>query len=58
LVPGSYSLNVACFVSGVIADWVLDAAAVEVAEGDFFGTGKMPPPNHGHVMFDHAWRVE
>jgi lipopolysaccharide transport system ATP-binding protein len=58
LLPGRYSMNVYCTVNGVLADWVIDAASIEVAEGDFFGTGKLPPPGYGSVAAAHRWSVE
>src|ERR1035437_7286214 len=58
LLQGSYSMNVYCTVNGEVADWVQDAARIEVAEGDFFGTGKIPPPGYGNVVAPHRWLVE
>jgi lipopolysaccharide transport system ATP-binding protein len=58
LLPGVYSMNVYCTVNGEIADWVQDAYRLEVAEGDFFGTGRIPPPGYGNVVAPHQWLVE
>lgn len=58
LIPGSYSLNVHCTANGTMADYVKDAAIIDVAEGDFFGTGRLPPPGHGFVLIDHEWTIE
>jgi lipopolysaccharide transport system ATP-binding protein len=58
LMPGVYSMNVYCTVNGILADWVQDAARIDVAEGDFFGTGKIPPPGYGNVISPHGWSVE
>jgi lipopolysaccharide transport system ATP-binding protein len=58
LMPGVYSMNVYCTVNGDLADWVQDAARIEVAEGDFFGTGKIPPPGYGNTVAAHRWLVE
>ncbi len=58
LLPGVYSMNVHCTVNGELADWVQDAARIEVAEGDFFGTGRIPPPGYGNVVAPHQWLVE
>jgi lipopolysaccharide transport system ATP-binding protein len=57
LYPGTYSVNLFATVGGEVADYVLDAARVEVMEGDFFGTGRLPPPGHGPVLIDHSWSV-
>ena len=58
LLPGRYSVNVYCTANGVLADWVVDAASVDVAEGDLFGTGKLPPTGYGSIGVPHRWRVE
>ena len=58
LMPGFYSVNVFCTVNGSTADWLRDAATVQVQEGDFFGTGKMPPSNYGSVLVPHRWEAE
>src|ERR1035437_6557578 len=58
LLPGIYSMNVYCSVNGELADWVQDAARVEVAEGDFYRTGRVPPPGYGNVVAPHRWLVE
>jgi lipopolysaccharide transport system ATP-binding protein len=55
LLPGTYSLNVYCTVNGAVADWVTDAAVVEVAEGDVYGTGRLPPGGYGSVALRHSW---
>ena len=58
LLPGVYSMNVYCTVNGELADWVQDAARIEVAEGDMFGTGRIPPAGYGNVVAQHDWMVE
>ena len=58
LQPGTYTVNVYCMINGVLADWVIDAARVEVLEGDFFGTGRSVPHGYGHSLMPHAWTFE
>lgn len=58
LLPGSYRVNLFVTAAGEIADWVQDAATVEVAEGDFFGSGKVPAPGYGSVAIRHEWSVQ
>jgi lipopolysaccharide transport system ATP-binding protein len=58
LLPGQYSMNVYCTVNGVVADWITDAARIDVKEGDFYGTGKLPPPGYGNVVVPYSWSVE
>jgi lipopolysaccharide transport system ATP-binding protein len=56
LSAGRYSFNIYCEVNGVLADWVLQAGVLSVVEGDYFGTGRMPPQSHGGLLVDHQWR--
>ncbi len=49
VLPGRYSVNIYGEVNGVLSDWVTDAAEVEVGEGDYFGTGKLPSLDYGRV---------
>jgi lipopolysaccharide transport system ATP-binding protein len=58
LLPGRYAVSVHCTVNGVLADWVTDAAVIDVGSGDFFGTGKLPPPSYGAVTTPQRWSVE
>lgn len=57
LLPGSYSVNVYCTVNGILADWITDAARLEVTEGDFYGTGQLPVTGYGAVAVAHRWAV-
>jgi homopolymeric O-antigen transport system ATP-binding protein len=57
LMPGSYSVNVYCTINGVVADWVKDAARLDVEHGDFYGSGKLPPPAYGAVVAPYRWTV-
>jgi len=57
LAPGGYFLNLYCEVNDVVADWVQRALPVTVVPGDFYGTGKLPPPRHGGVLADQEWSL-
>jgi lipopolysaccharide transport system ATP-binding protein len=57
LTAGKYVLSLYCEVNGVLADWVQEAAQVDVADGDFFGTGRTPPASHGGLLVPHSFRV-
>ena len=58
LSPGHYTISVYCEVDGKVADWVQHAAVLEVVEGDFFGTGRLPSDAHGTFYVDHSWSSE
>lgn len=55
LQPGKYPLNVFCSVNGVVADWVEHAVVLEADEGDFFGSGRLPPSSQGPFLVPHRW---
>jgi lipopolysaccharide transport system ATP-binding protein len=57
LSPGAYDLNMYCTLNGILADWVQRAARLLVSEGDFFGTGRLPPASHGGLLVPHEWSV-
>ncbi len=57
LLPGRYRVNLFCTVNGSVADWLQDASIVHVSDGDFFGTGKLPPSGYGSVAVLQEWRV-
>jgi len=44
--------------SGQYLDSLGDAAALTVVEGDFFGSGEVPPATHGSCLVSASWRVE
>ncbi|HJQ51911.1 MAG TPA: ABC transporter ATP-binding protein [Gaiellaceae bacterium] len=58
LAPGHYTFSVICEIDGKMADWVQNAAVLEVVEGDFFDTGRLPAQSHGSFIVDHTWRSE
>jgi lipopolysaccharide transport system ATP-binding protein len=58
LSPGHYTLSPYVEIDGKVADWVSHAAVMEVMEGDFFGTGRLPSQAHGSFYVDHTWRSE
>jgi lipopolysaccharide transport system ATP-binding protein len=57
ILPGAYELTFYVTVNGVQADWLINAGTVEVTEGDYFGTGKVPRSQDGLVVFDQRWRA-
>lgn len=54
---GQYPITLFCTVAGQIADWVTHAAVLDVNEGDFFGTGRLPPASQGPFLVEHSWSV-
>jgi lipopolysaccharide transport system ATP-binding protein len=53
LSPGSYTLNIYSEVEGEIADWLENVYSFEVAESDFYKTGKKIPSGQGYLFLDY-----
>jgi lipopolysaccharide transport system ATP-binding protein len=58
LLPGIYTYSIWCTVSDTLEDLVLEAGKLSVVEGDYFGTGKLPPHQVGDFLVAHTWSVE
>lgn len=50
LVPDIYRVTSFLTINEDIADWVSDALRFEVFEGDFYGTGNLPPVGQGSFL--------
>ena len=57
LMPGVYRVHLYCAANGVTSDWVKDAVTIHVVEGDYYGSGKLPPKGWGHVAAAHDWEI-
>ncbi len=57
LPAGRYTLNVFGTAAADVADWVQRACELTVAEGDFFGSGRVPPQGHQTVLVDQSWNL-
>jgi lipopolysaccharide transport system ATP-binding protein len=55
---GGYRLTLYSEVNSDIADWVMQAATMDVEAGDYFGTGRMNGEGQGVLLVTHAWDVE
>jgi len=58
LMPGRYTVNIYCEVNGILADWITEAASINVIGGDFFATGYLSPDAHGGMLVEHEWRCK
>jgi lipopolysaccharide transport system ATP-binding protein len=57
LQPGKYLMNFYMRAEGSISDWVRSAAVLIVAEGDPFGTGRLPERGKGYSILKHSWKI-
>lgn len=59
LTPGRYVLGLRCTVGGSLADDVRRAVYLDVSEGDFYGSGILPPRADGElVLMRSNWSLE
>ncbi|MCB1226787.1 MAG: ABC transporter ATP-binding protein [Verrucomicrobiales bacterium] len=55
LQPGKYRVDLVLRFPSELADLVEDALVVEVVEGDFFGGGRLYPPEFGTFLVEGKW---
>jgi lipopolysaccharide transport system ATP-binding protein len=55
--PGRYPFNLHAEANGVLADWLQPGGELVVVEGDFYGTGRLPPATHRSFLAAHSWAV-
>jgi lipopolysaccharide transport system ATP-binding protein len=58
LPPATYRIAFSIISSGSYLDYIEDAAELSVIEGDFFGSGEVPPISHGVCLVEGSWRLE
>jgi lipopolysaccharide transport system ATP-binding protein len=56
LAPGRYVFNLFSTVGGEVVDWVQQAGYLDVAAGDYFGTGQLKTHDEGFLV-KHKWSV-
>jgi lipopolysaccharide transport system ATP-binding protein len=57
LQPGRYSVSLTFHVAGEIADAINGAFVLVVDVGRFFESGRLPAPETGPMLVDHAWQL-
>jgi lipopolysaccharide transport system ATP-binding protein len=55
LQSGEYSINLFLKSNNDIVDWIQEAAVVEIATGDFYGTGRVIENRNSSVLIQQAW---
>ena len=61
LAASTYRISVSLLAEsghGGYLDGVTDAMELTVVEGDYYGTGEVPPSTHGICLADASWRME
>ena len=57
LPPADYRLGFSIMRDGEYLDRIDDAGELLVIEGDFYGSGEVPPVTHGSCLVDAKWRI-
>jgi lipopolysaccharide transport system ATP-binding protein len=58
LPPSAYQIGYSIMADGKYLDGISDATQLLVVEGDFFGSGEVPPISHGVCLVEGQWRLE
>jgi lipopolysaccharide transport system ATP-binding protein len=58
LAPSSYRIDCSLMDGGEFLDNLSDVANLTVVDGDFYGSGEVPPDTHGCCLVDARWTVE
>ncbi|MDT7806290.1 MAG: lipopolysaccharide transport system ATP-binding protein [Acidobacteriota bacterium] len=58
LPPSAYRITYSLMHGGEYLDAMEDAYELTVTDGDFFGSGEVPPATHGCCLVDASWRLE
>jgi lipopolysaccharide transport system ATP-binding protein len=57
LSSGIYNFNFNCKINGIMADCITDYFQLSVVDGDYYGTGYLPPKSHGGFLVEQGWEV-
>ncbi|MDQ3755069.1 MAG: ABC transporter ATP-binding protein [Acidobacteriota bacterium] len=58
LPPATYRLGCSVMYGGEYLDMLTDASQFTVVDGDFYGTGEVPPATHGCCLVEARWQLE
>jgi len=57
LPPSTYRITYSIMAGGEYLDSISDAAELTVVDGDFFGSGEVPPISHGVCLVEGRWAL-
>lgn len=52
---GLFSVNLFLTIGGIVADWAQDGFRFQCEDGDYYGTGKLPPDSHARQLVEFSW---
>jgi lipopolysaccharide transport system ATP-binding protein len=57
LPPSTYRLSYSVIAGGDYLDGIKDALELNVTDGDYYGSGEVPPASHGVCLVDGDWEM-
>lgn len=54
---GAYSLNLYLASNGIVLDWIRDGFRFQIEDGDYYGTGKLPPAGYSSYLAEYSWAI-
>ena len=58
LVPAIYNLTYSIMNEGIYMDYIQNAFQLQVVDGDYYGTGEVPPSSHGVCLLNGDWSLK
>jgi lipopolysaccharide transport system ATP-binding protein len=58
LPPSTYQVTYSLMMDGMYLDGMSNASQLSVIDGNFYGSGEVPPVSHGVCLVDAQWRIE
>lgn len=57
LAAGRYNITFFITVNGIVTDWIMRAAVLEVEASDFYNTGRYPDLHDGLILLQQNWAI-
>ncbi|RZK03550.1 MAG: ABC transporter ATP-binding protein, partial [Flavobacterium sp.] len=55
LAPANYNLTYSIISDGIFLDGITNVLQLQVADGDYYGSGEVPPSSHAICLLDGTW---
>lgn len=58
LVPALYNISYSLLSNGIFLDGIQDVLSLQVIDGDYYGSGEVPPSSHATCLLNGAWTIK
>ena len=58
LVPALYNISYTLLSDGIFLDGIADVIALQVIDGNFYGSGEVPPSSHATCLLNADWAIQ